>query len=109
MRNQIILIGRLTKDPELKGTGNKTFAVCSLAYNKNKDSVWYIDFTAWEQNADKLKTYKKGDLVQVTGDFEIQSWTTDEGTKSKPTINMRYITLVTYRTDKQTPEQEDTF
>lgn len=97
MRNQIILTGRLTKDPEVKTTANELLVVCSLAYNKNKDSSWFIDFNAWGQLADKLKLYKKAELVQIAGELDIQSWEKDGQKFSKPIINLKFIQPVTYK------------
>ena len=67
--NNIILIGRLTKDPELKytnnGKGNTRF---TLAVQRNKDETDFINCVAWEKTAENIAEYfKKGSQIAVQG------------------------------------------
>ena len=73
--NKIILIGRLTKDPELKQTqGGQEYCNFSIAVQRNfkgKDGKYASDFfdcVVWRQGATLLNQYcKKGDQVAVDG------------------------------------------
>ena len=69
MVNSVILIGRLTKDPEIKKTSSgKSVASFTLAVNQrfNRDKTDFINCVAWEKTADYLGNYvKKGNLIAV--------------------------------------------
>ena len=75
--NNIVLIGRMTKDPELKytnnGKGNTRF---TLAVQRNKDETDFINCVAWEKTAENIAEYfKKGSQIAVqwairTGNYE---------------------------------------
>jgi single-strand binding protein len=67
--NNIVLIGRITKDPELKytnnGKGNTRF---TLAVQRNKDETDFINCVAWEKTAENIAEYfKKGSQIAVQG------------------------------------------
>lgn len=86
--NKAILIGRLTREPELKTTMNAT-SVCSftLAVNrryKNAEGNYDADFincVAWRGTAEYLaKNYGKGDMLGVVGSIQTRNYDKD-GTK----------------------------
>jgi single-strand DNA-binding protein len=86
--NHVILIGNLTKDPEVKVTQSGTkLAKFSIAVNegKNRDGqeiVQYFNITVWEKTADITELYlKKGHKVAVTGSLQNEVWTKQDGTK----------------------------
>ena len=77
--NNIILIGRLTKDPELKytnnGKGNTRF---TLAVSRNKDEADFINCVAWEKTAENIAEYfKKGSQIAVQGAIRTGSYEKD--------------------------------
>lgn len=85
--NKAILMGRLTKDPELRKTGNDT-SVCSftLAVDrrfKNASGQRETDFipcVAWRQQADFASRYfSKGSRMAVVGSIQPRSWDDNEG------------------------------
>ena len=87
MFNRIILIGRLTRDPELKyspqGTAIATF---TLAINRkfNKEETDFIDIVAWKGLAENCANYLgKGRLAAIEGRLQIRSYETKEGQKRK--------------------------
>lgn len=89
MLNRVILIGRLTRDPELKYTSNGT-AVCtfSLAVNRkfNRDETDFIDIVVWRGLAENCASYLgKGRLAAVEGRLQVRSYETQEGQKRKVT------------------------
>ncbi|MDR1615926.1 MAG: single-stranded DNA-binding protein [Syntrophomonadaceae bacterium] len=87
MLNKIILIGRLTRDPELKYTPNGV-AVCSftLAVDRkyNKNDTDFIDIVVWRGLAENCANYlHKGRLTAVDGRLQIRTYETQEGQKRK--------------------------
>lgn len=89
--NEVILMGRLTKDPELKYTGTGK-AVCqfTLAINRpqgkearergDKPQVDFIDCVAWEAQAENLANYqKKGSLILIKGRIQKRQYQNQEG------------------------------
>lgn len=89
MLNRVILIGRLTRDPELRYTTNGTaVAQFTLAVNRkfNKDETDFIDIVAWRGLAENCANYlNKGGLAAVEGRLQIRSYENKEGQKRKAT------------------------
>ena len=90
--NQIALMGRLTRDPELRHTQTGTaVASFSLAVDRgyaSKDSgerqTDFIDIVAWRQTAEFVSKYfAKGQMAAVTGRLQIRDWTDKEGNKRR--------------------------
>ena len=81
--NIICLVGRTTKDIELRHTGSGT-AVCnfSLAVNRQKkdDPADYISCIAWNKTAEILSQYvKKGHRIGITGRLQTGSYKNKDG------------------------------
>lgn len=92
MLNRIILMGRLTRDPELRHTQSGTaVASFSLAVDrdfKNKQSgekeTDFIDVVAWRQTGEFVSKYfSKGRMAVVEGRLQIRDWTDKEGNKRR--------------------------
>lgn len=89
MMNKVILIGRLTKDAELRYTqSNKAYASFSLAVQrdyKNTDGNYdsdFINIAMWGQIAETVKKYThKGDLIAVSGRLQTRTYENNEGKK----------------------------
>ena len=89
MVNMVMLVGRLTKDPEMVETENGTkVSRVTLAINrmfKNSDGVYqtdYVDCVLWNNFAKNVSTYcSKGDLIVVRGRLQVDK----EGIKKKVT------------------------
>ncbi|HAA08288.1 MAG: single-stranded DNA-binding protein [Syntrophomonadaceae bacterium] len=89
MLNRVILIGRLTHDPELRYTQNGT-AVCrfTLAVNRryNREQADFIDIVTWRGLAENCANYLgKGRLAAVEGSIQVRTYETQEGQKRKVT------------------------
>jgi single-strand DNA-binding protein len=87
MLNRVILIGRLTRDPELRYTPNGA-AVCkfTLAINRkfNREETDFIDIVVWQKLAEHCANYLgKGRLAAVEGRLQIRTYETQEGQKRK--------------------------
>ena len=84
--NVVILMGRMTRDPELKYTsGGKACANFSLAVQKTKDEVEFIDCTAWEKTAETIAEYfRKGNRILIQGRLSVSNYE-QNGEKRKST------------------------
>lgn len=74
--NQLIISGRLTKDPELRMTESRKKVVSgTLAVPRNKETTDFIDFVAWETNAERLEKYTcKGCRLILTGEVQTRTY-----------------------------------
>jgi len=88
MLNRVILIGRLTRDPELKRTATSGVALTSftLAVDRNFQSsrgereTDFIRIICWDKLAERCKEYlSKGRLVAVEGRLQVRNWETPQG------------------------------
>lgn len=87
--NKVILMGRLTADPELKQTpSGVTVTSFSLAVDRKvKDSPCdFITVVAWRQTAEFIcKYFKKGQAILICGELQTRSWTDTSGQKRTAT------------------------
>jgi len=88
MLNKVILMGRLTRDPELRSTQSGTpVASFTLAVDRSfsrSDEVDFIDIVAWNKTGEFVsKWFKKGQLVAVTGRLQVRNWTDKENNKRR--------------------------
>ncbi len=90
MLNQCNIMGRLTRDPELRRTQSGTpVATFSLAVDRdyaNKETgerqADFIDVVAWRQTAEFVSKYfSKGRMAVVSGRLQMRQWTDDQGNK----------------------------
>lgn len=94
MLNKVFLMGRLTRDPELRRTQTGVSVVSfSLAVDRDyKDQSGarqtdFVDVQAWRQTADFVSRYfTKGRMAVVEGRLEIRDWTDREGNKRRSTV-----------------------
>lgn len=83
MINQVVLQGRITKDPELRRTKNgKSYLNFDLAVNDYNNQPDYFRVTAWENRAAAIAgNVRKGDMIVIAGTLKTESWTTNSGEK----------------------------
>ena len=87
MINNVVLVGRLTKDPDLRytasGTGVATFTLAVNRNFTNQDGNREADFincVIWRKSAETLANYaKKGTLLGVTGRIQTRSYENQQG------------------------------
>ena len=87
MLNSVVLVGRLTKDPELRYTpNNQAVATFSLAVNRNFKSqngereADFINCVIWRQQAENLANWaKKGALIGITGRIQTRNYENQQG------------------------------
>ena len=91
MLNRIVLMGRLTRDPELRKTQSDT-PVCSFSLAVDRDhkkdgekkETDFIDIVAWRATAEFVsKFFTKGRMAVVEGRLQIRDWTDKEGNKRR--------------------------
>jgi len=91
MLNKIFIMGRLTRDPELRRTQSGT-AVTSFSLAVDRDfksqsgekETDFIDVVAWRSTAEFVaKYFTKGRMAVVTGRLQIRNWTDKEGNKRR--------------------------
>ena len=99
--NKVILIGNLTRDPELEETrGGIAYAKLSIAVNRNYTNedgdriTDFFDFTVWRERAENCCRYlKKGSKVAVIGSIENRTWEDDNGDKHKVRESDRKVSI----------------
>lgn len=92
MLNHIVLMGRLTKDPELRRTGSGV-AVASFSIAVDRDfgnrengekETDFIDIVAWRNTAEFVSKYfTKGRMAVVSGRLQIRNWQDKDGNKRR--------------------------
>ena len=92
MLNHIVIMGRLTRDPEVRYTQSQTpVASFSLAVERDfggrdggEKQTDFIDCVAWRQTAEFVSKYfAKGSMAVVSGRLQIRDWTDREGNKRR--------------------------
>ena len=92
MLNHIVIMGRLTRDPELRRTGSGV-AVASFTLAVDRDfggrdggerETDFIDCVAWRQTGEFVSKYfTKGRMAVVSGRLQIRNWTDKDGNKRR--------------------------
>lgn len=90
--NKVILMGRLTKDPELRTTP-QGLSVCSFSMAVNRrfakegqQNADFINCTAWRNTAEFIaKYFSKGNMISVVGSIQSRSWEDTNGKKQYAT------------------------
>ncbi len=92
MLNHITIMGRLTKDPELRRTGSG-IAVASFTVAVDRDfggrdggerETDFIDCVAWRQTGEFVSKYfTKGSMIVVSGRLQIRNWNDKDGNKRR--------------------------
>ena len=90
MLNKIVVMGRLTRDPELRRTQAGT-AVCSFSiacdrnYGKDEEKKTdFLDIVAWRERGEFVaKYFAKGRMIVVAGSLQNRDWTDKNGNKRR--------------------------
>ena len=93
--NKVVLVGRLTKDPELRYAAGSGVATCRITVAVNrmkKDEADFINCVAFNKTAETIANYLvKGRKIAIAGGIQTDSYTAQDGTK-------RYTTDVVVET-----------
>ena len=89
MINNVVIMGRLTKEPEERVTSNgkKVCSICVAVDNRsNKEKTDFIDVVAWENTCSFICNYfHKGSMIAIQGRLATRSWEDKNGSKHKNT------------------------
>lgn len=115
--NRVVLIGRLTRDPELRYTSNNiACAEVDIAINNGKNDdgeerpADFIRVVFWDKLAENLAKYQhKGSLIAIGGQIKVQSWDDESGKKRYKTYvlvrNLEF--LESKKNEASLPEEPD--
>ena len=108
--NKVMLIGRLTKVPELRSTPNgKQVCEFTLATNRiNNEDADFINCIVWEKQAENLCKYQtKGSLIGIIGQIRTTSYEKEGVRKYKTYVlvsEIEYLSSVSHKEDKTVAE-----
>lgn len=115
MLNRIVLIGRLTKDPELKYTpSGKAVCTFTLAVDRRFEKTTdFINIVVWNKMGETCANYmSKGKLAAVDGELHIRSYETKDGRKATATEvvadQVRFLSPKTVEDGRSVPSPADT-
>ncbi|MFA5790705.1 MAG: single-stranded DNA-binding protein [Caldisericia bacterium] len=118
--NRVLLVGRLTRDPEVKDLENgQKVANISLAANRSykktgetdyTKEVTYVRCTAWGKTAELVEKYlHKGDAVLVEGSLVSNQWEKDGQKRTSLDLRIKTLQFLSTKDDKnpeETPGEE---
>ena len=112
MLNKVVIMGRFTKDPELRRTGSGT-AVTSFSLACDRDfksqsgekETDFIEVVAWKNTAEFVSKYfSKGRMAVVEGRLQIRDWTDKAGNKR---TTAEVVADIVYFADYKRSESDD--
>lgn len=111
--NRVELIGRITKDIELKSTPTgKNVVSFSLAVSRTKNETDFINCVAWNNTADLLANYtKKGSQIGLEGSISTRNYQNNKGETVYVTeVLVSHVDLLGYSNNNSSPQpiQEET-
>lgn len=109
--NKVILIGRITKDLEIRYTSNEK-AVCefSLAINRDKENTDFINCVVWNKPAENLVKYQsKGSLISVIGELRTDTYEKDGEKRYKTYVLVNNIEYLSSIKKDEIKEESDPF
>lgn len=115
MLNQVVMVGRLVRDPEVEELENgKKKSYMTLAVQrsyKNAEGIYdtdFIDITLWDGIASNTAEYcHKGDIVGVKARVKTEGYEVDGETHKKTEIVAEKVTFLTTSKDKNKEEKSD--
>lgn len=110
MKNTVVLVGRLTRDIELRYTNsNKEVADFSLAVDQDKDHVDFLNIQAWGNLAKSLAEYtQKGDMIGVRGTLKHDVYTNKNGEKrSRDYVLVEKATFISTKKKEEIKTTQD--
>lgn len=118
MLNKVILMGRFTRDPELRSTP-QGISTCSFSIAVDRNFVRpgeerkadFINCVAWRQTAEFISKYfKKGSMVALEGSIQTRSWDDQDGKKRYATdVVVSQVYFAESKRDSQSSMSDDSF
>lgn len=116
--NHVMVLGNLTRDPELRYTPNGT-AVCQLGVALNRrwrdqagelqQEVTFVDVTVWNKQAESVAQYlTKGRAVAIEGRLQLDTWETEAGERrSRLKVVAQRVTFLSWANGNPAPAASD--
>ena len=113
--NKVMLMGNLTRDPELRYTSNgSAVASFGLAVNRKfkqgdelKEDVCFVDITVWGKQGENCAEYlSKGRPAFIEGRLQYSTWESDGQKKSKLEVVANAVQFLGSRGDSQSSSSE---
>lgn len=99
--NVVTLVGRLTRDVEVRYVGEKNTAVASVGLavngrrNGDHEEVTFVDLTLWGQTAEVAAEYAgKGKQIAITGRLKLETWEKEGEKRSKLVVVVENLQLL---------------
>ena len=118
MLNKVILMGRFTRDPELRSTP-QGISTCSFSIAVDRNFVRpgeerkadFLNCVAWRQTAEFISKYfKKGSMVALEGSIQTRSWDDQDGKKRYATdVVVSQVYFAESKRDSQSSMSDDSF
>lgn len=108
MLNSCTLMGRLTRDPEMRNANGAPVVSFTVACDRDYGSdgekkVDFIDIVAWRSTAEFVSKYfRKGSMAIVNGRLQMREWTDKEGNKRRSAEIIAYNTYFAGKAKKDT-------
>lgn len=117
MINRTVLVGRLTKDPELKVTqSNIPVVTFTVAVNRpftdasGEREADFIQCVVWRKQAENLAKYqRKGALIGIEGRIQNRNYETDQGTRYITEVVCDNIQYLEMKKEEDADEQKEEF
>lgn len=109
--NNVVLVGRITRDLELRTTTNQK-SVCEFTIAVNRvgsEAADFITCVVWEKQAENLVKYqKKGSLIAVSGSIRVDNYKTEQGeTRYKTYVLANNIAYLSTKSSEETSKEEE--
>ena len=112
MFSNIVVMGRLGKDPEIRKAGQYNVCGGSIAvdsgYGERKKTAWF-KYDIFGKKGEAFARFRKGDLVLLVGTFEMDVWTKKDGTEvQSPKIKVTEWSFTGEKHDRPVQHQQHT-
>lgn len=109
--NNVVLIGRLTANPETKQVGGHTKCCFTIAVNRSSEKADFIPIVAWDKTAEVSAKYlSKGAKCAIAGRINVESYKGTDGTNKTYTCVVAYaLEFMSAKSDTCQPDPERIF
>ena len=115
--NKVVLMGNITKTPEIKSVGDTSVCNITIAINRNfkskdgedKKQVTFVDVACWGKTAENVAKYlDKGSPILVDGELQSQNWIDKEsgGKRSKLVVRANVVQFIGTKKSEPTADPE---
>ena len=107
--NTVILLGNLTKDPEIRYFEETILTTFTIAINNGKKEPYFFDCKSWNKTAENISEYfRKGSKILIQGELIQEKWKTDDGeNRSKVLVNVNRFDFVTSKKGEEKENESE--